>query len=158
MFLLGLLLLIAVIAVVVFVLSAGADQHVQLSADWLNLNWRPSLLVVFLIGALCLLLVGLALGLMSAGVRRKARRRRELKRLRDAERERGTTPATSPTADREAHVRPNSPDDRDDRGEYSPDTHRIPTTHDDQPTAPAPAKGGWHDDPDDGRGGSSPVA
>ncbi len=54
MIVLALLLLVLVAAVVAFVLTEGVDQTVQLSADWIGFSWRPSVIVVFLLGALCL--------------------------------------------------------------------------------------------------------
>jgi hypothetical protein len=88
MIVLALLLLVLVAAVVAFVLAQGVDQTVLFSADWIGFSWRPSIIVVFLLGALCLFAAELALALMRGGFRRGRNRRRELKRLRDAERQR----------------------------------------------------------------------
>jgi hypothetical protein len=88
MIVLALLLLLLVAAVVAFVLAQGVDQTVLFSADWIGFSWRPSIIVVFLLGALCLFAAELALALMRGGFRRSRDRRRELKRLRDAERQR----------------------------------------------------------------------
>ncbi|HEX5533869.1 MAG TPA: hypothetical protein VFX33_09035 [Actinomycetales bacterium] len=88
MIVLALLLLVLVAAVVAFVLAQGVDQTVLFSADWIGFSWRPSIIVVFLLGALCLFAAELALALMRGGFRRGRDRRRELKRLRDAERQR----------------------------------------------------------------------
>ena len=88
MIVLALLLLVLVAAVVAFVLAQGVDQTALFSADWIGVSWRPSIIVVFLLGALCLFAAELALALMRGGFRRGRERRRELKRLRDAERQR----------------------------------------------------------------------
>ncbi|GAB2692688.1 hypothetical protein [Thalassiella azotivora] len=88
MIVVAVLLLLVVAAVVLFVAVSGANEQVQLTNDLVNVDWRPSVLVVFLLGALCLMLVAAALALLRAGARRSAARRKELKRLREAEEER----------------------------------------------------------------------
>ncbi|MFZ5870472.1 MAG: hypothetical protein ACOYXW_08110, partial [Actinomycetota bacterium] len=81
MILLAVLLLVLVAAIVLFVVVAGTAP-VLLEWEELNLAWEPSALVVFLLGAVTLLLAVLALGMIRAGTRRRVERRRELKRLR----------------------------------------------------------------------------
>lgn len=119
MIVLALLLLIAAAALVVFVIVTGSTQPVALEWDALNLAWDPSVLVVFLLGAVTLLLVVVAFGLLRGGTRRKVEQRRELRRLRRVEREnaavagastsRGDGPQSRPAADRPAHDTASSP-------------------------------------------------
>lgn len=88
MILLAVLLLVLVAAIVLFVVVAGTEP-VLLEWEQLDLAWKPSALVVFLLGAVTLLLAVLALAMIRAGTRRRVERRRELKRLRAVEKERG---------------------------------------------------------------------
>ena len=159
MIVLGVLLLIAVAVVAVFVVIAGTGQQTRLTSDLLNLDWRPSVLLVFLLGALCLLVAVLALSLIRRGTRRRVEQRRELKRLRNAERERDSdrstsgrdARATSTTAERVVDVR--ADDGRNAGANPGPDTRRPTSPNDpgtDVRTSSAP--GTWHDDPDAGRG------
>lgn len=90
MIVLALLLLVAAAVLVVFIVVTGRTQTVDLTWEALNLSWAPSALVVFLLGALTLLLVVLALGLLRGGTKRKVEQRRELKRLRGVEKENAT--------------------------------------------------------------------
>ena len=160
MIVLAVLLLLAVVAVVVFVLMTGVDQTVQLTADWLSLDWRPSALVVFLLGALTLFVAEIALAMLRSGARRSADRRRELKRLRDAERERAAAPVAAVRRDE----RPANQDAADERAADEPVTDEATATatepDDDRPHYPdqrigydqtgtsTPESGGtWHDDP-----------
>lgn len=149
MIVLAVLLLVAVVAVVAFVLVAGVDQHVQLTADWLNLDWRPSVILVFLLGAVCLFVAEIALALLRAGFRRNIHRRRELKRLRQRDNQRAAAPEEpaeghhEPTAVTEHEPSPHEPI-RGGRGApQSPDdpprTTQTPTTVAD--------RGSWYDDP-----------
>lgn len=82
MILLAFLLLVLVAAIVVLMVLAGTAPTVRLEIDQLNLAWEPSALMVFLLGAGSVLLLGLALGMIRAGSRRKMAQRREIKELR----------------------------------------------------------------------------
>ena len=132
MIVLAVLLLVLSAAIVLYVIVAGATETVSLEWDALNLAWEPSALVVFLLGALTLFLIGLAMALIGNGTRRRMQQRRELKRLRQVERERSTSEAT----DRDQATRRTDHDVR----------------HDERPTSPpsegrgASAHGGTDDD------------
>jgi hypothetical protein len=168
MIVLALLLLVLVAAVVAFVLVQGVDQTVLFSADWIGFSWRPSIIVVFLLGALCLFGAELALALMRGGFRRGRDRRRELKRLRDLERQRtavhaaneqhaatehhtatghhdetwhGTTDAAG------AHPTPERQQDAWQHGDASWGLHHERPESPSDPDAPTAHRGSWHDDP-----------
>ena len=154
MIVLAVLLLLVVVAVVVFVLMTGVDQTVQLTADWLNLDWRPSALMVFLLGAVTLFVAEIALAMIRTGTRRSADRRRELKRLREAERERAAAPVAAVRRDEPAA-------DENAAGERivdqpAADEPAAAEPHDDRPHYPdqrigydqtGTSGGTWHDDP-----------
>lgn len=135
MIVLAVLLLVLALALVVYVVVAGATQTVSLRWDDLNLAWEPTVLVVFLLGALTLLLVGLALWLIRAGTRRSMQKRRELKRLREADRQRAA----------EGHH---------DRGQDRHDEHREAGSADRESRPTTPPRGdesgdddSWYDAP-----------
>lgn len=88
MVVLALLLLILVVLLVVFMVITGSRGEVPLEWDQLNIAFSPSPLVLFLMGAVTLLLAVLALGLLRGGTRRGATKRKELKRLRQIETDR----------------------------------------------------------------------
>ena len=159
MIVLAVLLLLVVVAVVVFVLMSGVDQTVQLTADWLNLDWRPSALMVFLLGAVTLFVAEIALAMLRSGTRRSAERRRELKRLRDAERERAAAPVAAVRRDeRPADERPAEDRPAEDRPADEPVADEPAATEpdDDRPRYPdqrvgydqtGTSGGTWHDEP-----------
>lgn len=159
MIVLGVLLLIAVAVVTVFVVMSGAGQQTRLTSDMLNLDWRPSVLLVFLLGALCLLVAVVALSMIQRGTRRRVEQRRELKRLRNAERDRDSDRSptghegrsTSGTSERVVDVRG---DDARKAGSKPETEARRPTSPDDPATdvRSSTAHRTWHDDPDAGRG------
>lgn len=95
MIIVGLLLLILAAAIIIVMVMAGGNT-VNIGWDALNLNWSPTALVVFLLGAVTLLLLVVAFGALRAGTRRKVAKGQELRRLRKLEAERAATPATTP--------------------------------------------------------------
>lgn len=103
MIVLALLLLVAVAALVLFFVVAGSET-VRMEWEELNLAWEPSALVVFLLGVLATLVVVLAIALVRAGTRHRAHQRRELKRLKGAERERSRREHEHAEADRDARA------------------------------------------------------
>ena len=112
MIVLALLLLLAAAALVAYILLTGSTATVLLASDELNLSWEPSALLVFLLGALTLLLVVVALGLLRGGTKRQVSKRRELKRLRQVEQETATHDSTTAPAAPSAPARvPTSPGD-----------------------------------------------
>ncbi|HZI96754.1 MAG TPA: hypothetical protein VFD41_04425 [Actinomycetales bacterium] len=171
MIVLALLLLIAVVALVLFILVTGASETVLLESDQLNVSWEPTALVVFLLGAVTLLLAVIALGLLRGGTKRKVEQRRELKRLRKVEKENAAAgrdrPATDPTpATRtqpaEKHTTPaqptqaapaqaapaqGAPPPAPATPAQTPAT-QAPPTHPTETSSGASREGSWHDDPD----------
>jgi uncharacterized membrane-anchored protein len=96
---LAVLLLIAVALAVLFILVTGTTEHLTLAWDQVNLSWATTALVVFLAGAVTLLVAEIGVGLLLRGNRRSWARRKELKRLRRVEQERSRTPTgVRPTA------------------------------------------------------------
>lgn len=127
---LAVLLLVLVLAIVVYIVVTGTTETVRLEWEQLNLAWEPNALLVFLLGALALLLLGLALGLIQAGTKKSVQRRRELKRLRESDRER----------------------DRAGSGEANDqDTHRTPPAGSSRPDRPNDRDDSWYDTPPDRR-------
>ncbi len=126
MIVLALLLLLAAAALVVFIVVTGSTGEVPLQWTDLNLTFSPSPLVLFLLGALTLLLVVLALGLLRAGSRRSVEKRRELKRLRRIEDERQVERETAPA--------PAGTTVRTDKPMTTDHDHRVAPA----PAAPAP--------------------
>lgn len=96
MIIFGLLLLLLVAAIVVVMLMAG-DDTVTIGWDAINLNWTPTALVVFLLGAGTLLLLVLAFAALRSGTRRRVAKSQELRRLRKMDKEAQST-HTGPTA------------------------------------------------------------
>ena len=81
MVVLGLLILIAVSAVVVVMLLRGEDS-VRIDLDALG-TYRTEASVVFLVGALTLLVGVLGVTILIAGLKRGRRRRSEMRELKD---------------------------------------------------------------------------
>ncbi len=101
MLILGVLLLV-IVAIAVVIMVMGGDQSVTIAWEAVRLDWHPTVLMVFLLGAATLLLLVLAFACLRAGFRRSAAKRRELRRLRQLDT--GPTPVsrvpeTSPTTD-----------------------------------------------------------
>lgn len=84
MIVLAVLLLVAVAAVVIFVVVTGYDLG-PTPLIWGAVEVNASPIWIFLLGAVTLLVAEVALALMRRGSRRKMANRRELKRLRDLE-------------------------------------------------------------------------
>lgn len=96
MVVLGLILLLAAVALVLLLATAGTSQDVVLDlVGGQQLTTSP--VWVFVAGAVTLLLLGLGLLLIRAGTRRAVGRRREMRRLRAAAR---PTPGTQNGSDR----------------------------------------------------------
>lgn len=87
MILLALLLLLAAVALALFMVFGISSDAVSVAIDGLGLSLNTAPLTIYLLGALTMLLTGLAWAMMRAGSRRKLDRRRELKRLRQVEKE-----------------------------------------------------------------------
>lgn len=87
MIVLAVLCLALVTAMVILLVFGGFDSSVTIDWDLVNLAWQTNALVVFLAGALTLLVAEFALVLLGRGTRRKVEQRRELKRLRRVEQE-----------------------------------------------------------------------
>lgn len=106
MIVLGILLLLLGLAIAVFVLLSGipptAESEVAL--ELFGLRVETSAIVVFVLGALSLLLIELGILAARSGARKAAKRRAELQRLRRVEQEVQTRQATQ--AQRNAEVSP----------------------------------------------------
>lgn len=148
MIVLAALLLVAVAAVVVFVVVAGTET-VRMEWEALSLAWEPTALGVFLLGALAMLLLGLALVSLRAGTRRRTEQRKELKRLKQVERERSER-----QRDNTDRQRDHAAAERDSRA--APATHSGTQGDAARPVAPRdPGPGGtspgddgsWYDEP-----------
>lgn len=131
MIVLAVLLLVLALALVVYVVVSGANQTVSLEWEELNLAWEPTPLVVFLLGAVTLLLVVLALWMIRAGTKRGVAKRRELKRLREADRQRA------------AEARQHDQGADEDRREEGTSDAR---SRESRPTSPPRGEGGGRDD------------
>ncbi len=142
MIVLALLLLIAAAAMVVFIVVTGSTGEIPLEWDDMNLAFAPSPLVLFLLGALTLLLAVLALGLLRAGTKRSTEKRRELKQLRRLQDERDS----QADASREAVPAVADGDARDRKGHdvpgYSADPARYGDAGAARPMHAAPQPGG----------------
>jgi hypothetical protein len=114
---LGLLILIAVAAVVVVMLLRG-DDEVRIDLDSLG-TYRTDASVVFIVGALTVLIGVLGFAVLLAGLKRARRRRAEVRELKDRARraEEGTG----------GHVSSGAGADRHDGG---PDEHFDSTPRD----------------------------
>ncbi|UER53414.1 hypothetical protein HJG43_01270 [Kineosporiaceae bacterium SCSIO 59966] len=141
MIVLAALLLVAVAAVVVFVVVAGTET-VRMEWEALSLAWEPTALGVFLLGALAMLLLGLALVSLRAGTRRRTEQRRELKRLQKVERKR-----TDPQPEHAATGKDTRPAPVADSGSQR-DTSRPVAPRDPGPGGTSPGDdGSWYDEP-----------
>ncbi|MFP5334719.1 MAG: hypothetical protein ACLGIV_05330 [Actinomycetes bacterium] len=166
MIVLALLLLVVVAAIVLFVVVSGSTETVRLEWDDMNLAWAPSALVVFLLGAVTLLLAVLALGMIRGGTRRKVEQRRELRRLREVEKERAAAESERREAQRreaERHEAERLEGERHDTSapvaptDPATQTHTYPAapTHPDDPPAHHHAgdqsESSWYDTPPERR-------
>jgi membrane protein implicated in regulation of membrane protease activity len=104
---LGLILVVAAVAVTVAVVQTGGDP-VQVHAIWFSVHTNGA--VLFVAGAASLLLLVLGLWVLRVGLRRTRRRRREMKELRQRAFE--ATPATTPGSSRPAPHPPAPPPPR----------------------------------------------
>ncbi len=99
MIVIAVLLLIVVVAVVVFVVVTGSSGTVTMEWEQLNFYFAPSPLVLFLLGAVTLLVAVVAIAMLRSGSRRSLAKRKELKRLRKLEGENGGPVPAGATAD-----------------------------------------------------------
>lgn len=133
MVVIAVLLLVLVLTVVVLVSTGGSSQTVRLEWSQLSLVWEPSVIEVFLVGALTLLVAVVALVLLRRGLGGRVARRRELRRLRSLESEvQAAQPPVStgdpgPATDRPAAPGPDAPG-RVPPGDLSPDPDAGPGT------------------------------
>ncbi len=95
----GLLLLLLVAAVVVIMVMAGSG-HVTIGWDAINLHWEATALMIFVLGAVSLLVLVLAFACLRNGTRRRFAKGRELRRLRKIESNQPARPTamTQPTS------------------------------------------------------------
>lgn len=126
MIVLGLVLLLVVVAVVVVMVMAGGNP-VNIGWDVLNLNWAPTALTVFLLGAATLLVLVIAFAALRTGMRRGSAKRAELNRLRKIESQRTSA---APPAAAPAPVAPPAPqhsatDTTPDTDPYGPGDSKL---------------------------------
>jgi uncharacterized protein HemY len=93
MFVLALLLLLVVAAVVAAMVLGGTANTIRLDFDPIDLVWQTTPLVVFVVGVATTFVLLLALALFRSASRRRLDQRRELKRLRQAEKDKDQTAA-----------------------------------------------------------------
>lgn len=106
MILLALLLLLAVAALVLVMLLGVSSDVVRVEVDSLGLSLNASPLTIYLLGVATMALIALAAFMLRTGSRRKLDKRRELKRLRQVDREQTATPdhGSTPTGSRPMSV------------------------------------------------------
>jgi hypothetical protein len=134
---------------VLFIVVTGSTETVTLEWDQLNIFWQPSALLVFLLGAVALLLAGIALGLFRRGARKGIQRRRELKRLRESDAERARAERDHAEQERAARARA-----------VPPPTQTEDIAHDDRSASDRSAsdRSGHEDHPRGDRGEERPVS
>lgn len=107
MIILAFLFILAAAALALFMIFGVSQNKVDVHIEGFGLSLDASPLTLFLLGAVAMLLLGLGWSMLRHGSRRKWENRRELKRLRKAEREQdAATVANSRAND---HVVGNTP-------------------------------------------------
>lgn len=149
MVVLGLILLLAAVALVLLLATAGTSQDVVLDlVGGQQLTTSP--VWVFVAGAVTLLLLGLGLLLIRSGTRRAVGRRREMRRLRAAARPTpGTQNGSQATHDKGPDVRSaHGAADRPDPADDAPDRQLVRDTSRLRPALRSPEE---DVDPESGR-------
>jgi membrane protein implicated in regulation of membrane protease activity len=93
MIVLGLLLILAAVGATVFAVMAPSATNETIVVTALGVKVSASPLAMFIAGAVAVALLGLAYVLISRGTRRKARSRKELRKLRKEQAVAGTGPS-----------------------------------------------------------------
>lgn len=97
MIVLAVLLLLAVVALVLVMVLGVSTDVVSVKVDSLGLSLNTSPLTIYLLGVATMALIALAWVMLRTGSKRKLDKRRELKRLRQVDREQTTAPTYGST-------------------------------------------------------------